>query len=370
MCSQSDFLATIDLNKTSPTYRKIIHIEPIGENGHVQTTADKWLRRQLCMFLKFDSKGMPLPLLPAGSTGNEPHHISTNFDGTRIVGSGLLSFIGSTQPLKHDFYQVITHEQCAKRSKRGSCPSAPFYCYYRRARDKGLPALGMCLCRTTVTTRSGPLLPCCFSSTSARIPARPSSSSQTLLSCRARATLWAALWPTTSLAWLTAPTLRLRFVASKAWEARTAVQATCLWAVQTTCCQISASRATGISRLAACNARPPPYPSCILPVLCPASVGLHPHSPAQMGGKTGAPAGSITIFDANLNSVGSWNLGPNADNSACESPWLSQLSTLHRGCRTRDRSSPPVTLSTCSMTMSALTAPSAGTSGCSRSSRR
>ncbi len=38
----------------------------------------------------------------------------------------------------------------------------------------------------------------------------------------------------------------------------------------------------------------------------------------QMGGKTGAPAGSITIFDADLNSIGSWNLGPNADNSACE----------------------------------------------------
>lgn len=32
-CRQSDFLATIDLNKTSPTYRKIIHIEPIGEKG-------------------------------------------------------------------------------------------------------------------------------------------------------------------------------------------------------------------------------------------------------------------------------------------------------------------------------------------------
>lgn len=38
----------------------------------------------------------------------------------------------------------------------------------------------------------------------------------------------------------------------------------------------------------------------------------------QMGGKTGAPSGSLTIFDADLNSIGSWNLGPNADNSACE----------------------------------------------------
>ncbi|KAL4423721.1 hypothetical protein ABPG75_001022 [Micractinium tetrahymenae] len=151
LTGQSDFLATIDLNKTSPTYRKIINIEPIG------------------------------------STGNEPHHISTNFDGTRIVGSGLLSFIGSTQLLKHDFYQF--------------------------------------------DISTDPRTPKFLKSNTALLPGKGNA--------------------------------------------------------------IGGAVADHVFGLADGT-----------------------YLTTQMGGKTGAPAGSITIFDKDLNSVGSWNLGPNADNSA------------------------------------------------------
>ncbi|KAL4446347.1 hypothetical protein ABPG77_003154 [Micractinium sp. CCAP 211/92] len=151
LTGQSDFLATIDLNKTSPTYRKIIHIEPIG------------------------------------STGNEPHHISTNYDGTRIVGSGLLSFIGSTQPLKHDFYQF--------------------------------------------DIASDPRKPKFLKSSTALLPGKGNA--------------------------------------------------------------VGGAVADHVFGLADGT-----------------------YLTTQMGGKTGAPSGSLTIFDADLNSIGSWNLGPNADNSA------------------------------------------------------
>lgn len=53
-----------------------------------------------------------------------------------------------------------------------------------------------------------------------------------------------------------------------------------------------------------------------------------------MGGKTGAPAGSITIFDADLNSIGSWNLGPNADNSAFD-PHGADVKTTASGKKVR-----------------------------------
>jgi hypothetical protein len=55
--ANTDFLAVVDLNKASPTYKKIIHVER-------------------------------LPTI-----GNEPHHISVSRDRTRLVGGGLLSFL-------------------------------------------------------------------------------------------------------------------------------------------------------------------------------------------------------------------------------------------------------------------------------------
>jgi hypothetical protein len=55
--TNTDFLAVIDLNTASPTYKKIIHVEK-------------------------------LPTI-----GNEPHHISVSRDRTRIVAGGLLSFL-------------------------------------------------------------------------------------------------------------------------------------------------------------------------------------------------------------------------------------------------------------------------------------
>jgi hypothetical protein len=55
--TNTDFLAVIDLNTASPTYKKIIHVER-------------------------------LPTI-----GNEPHHISVSRDRTRIVAGGLLSFL-------------------------------------------------------------------------------------------------------------------------------------------------------------------------------------------------------------------------------------------------------------------------------------
>lgn len=55
--ANQDFLVTIDLNKNSPTYKKIIQYTTIG------------------------------------SIGNEPHHISISYDRTRLLGGSLLSFL-------------------------------------------------------------------------------------------------------------------------------------------------------------------------------------------------------------------------------------------------------------------------------------
>ncbi|KAL4423720.1 hypothetical protein ABPG75_001021 [Micractinium tetrahymenae] len=65
------------------------------------------------------------------------------------------------------------------------------------------------------------------------------------------------------------------------------------------------------------------------------STQLLKHDFYQMGGKTGAPAGSITIFDKDLNSVGSWNLGPNADNSAFD-PHGADVKTIASGKKAFD----------------------------------